>query len=352
MLAGAMVEVLRPGINVSPRVDNAGMTVFSSSLVLIFIYPQAFFPIAIASIALLLSRAIYKRKPIRQSLRWILWLGVPALPLIVYYTTVFLFNPVVAQVWVREHQAAAPSFPILLIGLGLPLIIALPGLIRGVRRFEPDGNQFMLLWLLSMLLLTYLTPVIQMNFALGLMLPIAYFGARASEDFWFNLIHRPWRYRLVVALIPIIAISHLYLLFLPVTAQYPQSSLLLHRNYALAFRWMYSQRPSDDIVVLTAPQVGTWLPAWTGTRVVYGYLSETLDGQEKLQAVQHWYSDERDCERLLNGEWSTQGDYQVSYVLYGPLERAINDGEETACLRLIMPTVSFGDLVVYRYVPR
>lgn len=351
ILASAFIEVLRPGIHNNPSVNNAGLIVFTFSLLLVILYPQSFFPIGIAFIALLLARSIRKRKPSGQALRWILWFAVPALPLIAYYSTVFMFNPVVAQVWIQEHQSPAPPLWMLFLGLGLPLIIALPGLARAVRRFEPDGNQFMLLWLLAMLLLTYFTPVIQMNFALGLMLPLAYFGARAAEDFWFKLINRPWRYRIIVALVPLIGISHVYALFLPVSTlrTNSDSSLLLDLDYARAFRWLLSQRPNPEVVVLTAPSVGAWLPAWTGTRVVYGSLLETLNAPLKFQAVLDWYraSEITECEALLNGVYSTSGSYQVGYVFYGPEEAALG---QTVCLDLLMPVASFDRVTLYRYI--
>jgi hypothetical protein len=354
ILASAMVEVLRPGVNSDPGANNEGLTMFVFSLLLTFLYPQGFFPIAIAFTALLLARAIRNRKSWEQTLRWLLWFGVPAMPLIVYYITVFLYNPVVAQVWLREHHAPAPPVLMLLIGLGLPLLIALPGLYRAVRRFEPDGNQFMLMWLLAMLLLVYLSPAIQMNFALGLMLPLAYFGARAAEDFWFGFVSRPWRLRLLVALLPIIGISHFYALFLPVSAlrdDRSQTALLLELDYARAFRWLLSRRPDENTVTLAAPSVGTWLPAWAGTRVVYGYLSETLEAPQKLRAVQAWYNiaDEQACDALLNGEYSAHGNYRVTYVFYGPREAALAAGKQTPCLNLLIPVVQFGSVTIYRY---
>lgn len=353
ILVSAMIEALRPGMTTNPGVDNAGVILFTFSLLLAFLYTQALLPVVIACVGILLARVLRRRDLMAVPLRWMLWLIVPALPLVAYYVTVFLYNPVVSQVWLQENLSPAPPVWMLLAGLGLPLIIAVPGIYRAIRRFEPDGNQFMLLWLLSMLLLVYLTPLIQMNFALGLMLPIAYFGARAMEDFWFNLIPRTWRYRLIVALLPIISISHFYVLFIPlvpIADESPNTSsgVLLERDYSAAVQWLRNRRPDRNQVALASPQVSLWLPAWTGIRVVYGHSSETLDAGVKRQAVENWYrtTDPAECERVLNGAYTAADRYRVTYVFYGPYESQLGSG---ACLDDLLQIATFGSVKVYFY---
>ncbi|MBC8099328.1 MAG: hypothetical protein H7Y11_07785 [Armatimonadetes bacterium] len=357
LLVSAMIEVLRPGYNVNPNVQNAGIRLFSYSLLFTLLYPQGLLPLMVAFVGLLLARSIRKRHLTQRTVRWMLWFGVPALPLLVYYASIFLYNPVVARVWIQVNQAPAPRFDQMLIGLGLPLLIALPGIWRAVRKFEPDGNQFMLLWLIALLLLTYLTPVIQMNFMLGIMLPIAYFGARALEDFWLAYLSRNWRYRVVVALIPLLGISHLYVLFLPVaslTDRDPRTNpgFTLELDYALALRWLAATRPPRqwDWTILAAPQVSVWVPAWTGMHVVYGYPAGALNAPAKRAAVERWYG-EADaasplCTAMLNGIYTAAGRYTIRYVLYGPRERALGAG---ACLDVLTPVAGFGSVQVYAY---
>jgi hypothetical protein len=293
-----------------------------------------------------------------HTLRWMLWFGVPALPLVAYYASIFIYNPVVAQLWILEYEVKAPSLLVLIVSLGLPLVIALPGLARAIRKFEPDGNQLMLLWLLTMVLLVYLAPVIHTQFAFGLMIPIAYFGARASEDFWYTYLNRVWRYRVLVALIPLIGMSHLYALFIPVSpisdaSPRTTSASLLPRDYREVFEWLGALRADRFAVVLAAPEVGVWLPAWTGLRAVYGFPTETLGANVKRSAIQNWYSatDLNECVALLNGAFSLSEPYRVKYVLYGPHERALQASptETSVCLSLLTPIASSGEVTVYLY---
>ena len=351
ILTSGFIWVLRPGNRENPSVTNSGLIIFMLGLLITLIYPQALVPLVIAFVGLLLMRALRGRGISTRELRWILWFLVPALPLLAYYVIVFVYNPLIADIWVQKNIASPPDLLALVIGLGLPLLIAVPGLWRAVRYFEPDGNQFMLVWLVVMLLLMYLSPIVQMNFAIGLMIPLAFFGARAIEDHWFKLIARPWRYRILFAIFPLMVVSHLYVLLTPVMQLdsgrlYEVSGVLLQRDYAFAFQGLERIADTDD-VVLAAPAVGTWLPAWSGLRVVYGSASETLDAGEKRQAINEWYQleDPEACERLLNGFYSREGSYRVRFIFYGPLERNIGD---TVCLDEMLPVFQFGDVTIYR----
>jgi hypothetical protein len=225
-------------------------------------------------------------------------------------------------------------------------------LVRAVRRFEQDGNQIMLLWLLATMLLIYFTPLIQIHFGIGLILALAYFGVRSAEDFWFRYIPRTWRYRTLVALLPILALSLLLVLLTPVyplmnASMRANSGYLLERDYNSLFQWL-RLRPTQNSVVLAAPEVGLWLPAWSGHQVVFGAEEQTLDGRVKRQAVEGWYRDGNgdQCGRLLTGAYSVSGRYAVRYVVYGPRERALG---EAPCIEQLAlePLSTFGEVELY-----
>jgi hypothetical protein len=69
--------------------------------------------------------------------------------------------------------------------------------------------------------------------------------------------------------------------------------------------------------------------------------------------VQRWYrgAGEAECRALLDGWYSITGAYRVSYVVYGPNERALqrDPNTPTPCLNLLIPIVEFGDVTLYRY---
>ena len=354
LLASVAVPIFRPGSTEAPSVDNGGALVFLSAFILVFVYPLALVPIVLTMLLILAVIRRNFKNNFSEKMRWLLWFIVPALPMMAYYMALGTYNTSVAKVWEQAMPQDVPSPLVFLLGFGLLLIIALPGLWRAVRRFEPDGDQFMLMWLVLMILLIYLPPGIGMQFAAGIMIPIVYFCTRSLEDFWFEYVPRRWRMRLGVAALPILAMTNLLLLTLPIrpmtTGDFARlGGLLLQRDYFEAFDWLERRTLATD-VVLTAPPVGLWAPAWTGARVVYGHPIETIDAAEKYSAVIKWYREDNRsaCRSLLDGAVNSGGVYRVRYVLIGPFERQLG---ETVCTALLTPLQQTGSVQIYRYDP-
>lgn len=356
VLVSAMIGVLRPGSEENPSVTNAGLVVFIFSLALSLFYLQAFIPLACTFVGLWLLRAWPRRQISGRELRWMLWFIVPALPLTAYFLIINTYNPVVQGIWAQQSAEPLPDLFRFAISLGLPLIIAAPGIYRAVRKFEPDGSQIMFIWLIAMLVMMVLLPGYRYGYGVGLMIPVAYFGARAFEDVWFKYIARTWRVRIFMLLVPLMVASHAIVLFAPVSSNTlntsrPDSPLFLARDYVVALRWLESQHniklPNPEIV-LASPMVSVWVPAWTGMQVIYGYPTGTLKPEEKYNAVVEWFTatDSDACAALLDGEFTETESYTVRFVIYGPVERALGD---TVCIERLLPTVSFGEVAIYRY---
>lgn len=347
LLASVIIPVLRPGITEVPSVDNGGIIAVLMSLLLSFVYPEAIIPLATALILCTLIQAYTKRRYPRHELRWALWVIVPSLPFAAYYLALFQGNDIMA-LWLQQRLDVPPSPFSLLIGLGLPLFIALPSLLRALRRLEPDGDRFMVFWLLSMLVWLYL-PVPMLQYAIvGLMLPIAYFAARSLEEYWFQFVRRQQRRRLYVIAVPILALSQLFVLFIPTSAiarGWSPNGALLRTEYVAALDWLADQTTFTD-VVLASPTVATWLPYATGARVVYGHPDETINPQVRRQQVLDWYAGEDDaaCEALSGLNLVREEAFPVTYVIYGSRERALGN---PLCLNEMTFLASFGDVEIY-----
>jgi len=354
LLSGAIISALKVGQMERPTVTNEGITVFLLGIFIAIAYPLALVPSMIAFFGLILAHMLTNRKVVRRDFWWMLWFAVPAAPILIYDLAAFVYNPATSAVWSQLNSVPPPPIEALLIGVLIPLVIALPGLWRAVRRFEPDGNQFMLGWLVMMVLLIYLTPVGRLNFGVGLMIPLAYFVTRGLEDFWLLAIqNRKLRYRIFAALLPVMAASHMVVTFAPLQGDNltAPSRYVLPVDYARVFRWL-GALPTPQVVVLTAPEVGVWLPAWSGMGVVYGSPLYTLEAESKARAAVAWYSatdaETFDCTALLNGRYSAFSPYTVRYVVVGPMERAYGGG---ACIARLREVVTFGEVSVYSYSP-
>lgn len=337
----AMFDSLRPDSDDMPSITNHGLGVIVFSLALGLIYPSALGPVGVAY-ALALARGM-RNASYQRNLTWFAWFVIPALLLPAYHMAVLLLNPLAMRVWEMETSAALPPLHLLVVALGLPLIIALPGIWRALRRLEQDGSVFMLVWMVSMVALAYLLPFVRGKFLFGLILPVAYFAVRAVGDFWLPQLRRRNLHFIAAAVaIPLMVGSQAVTLFAPLATA--QSRVSLPPNYLSAFNFLQS-RPQS--VVLASPDVSIWLPAWSGMQVVYASPTLTLDATTKAAEVAAWYSatNPAQCDALLNGAYSVHSRYRVRYVLYGPLERQLGD---SVCLDNLIEYARFGDVTLYR----
>jgi hypothetical protein len=333
LLCSMMILVFRPGSNDDPSIQNGGLVTGLLSFALALLFPQALLPFGAAVGLYIFAYWLQKRRMTMRELRWFLVVTAPALPIAAYYAAIVNYNPIVGE-WSRQNVTPAPSPLIFILGLGVPLLVALPGIFRAIRRFEADGDRFMLLWLLAMIVLIYLPTSIQRRFSAGMMIPIAYFATRSLEDFWFQYINRRWRYRLLVAAVPVMTMSYMLVLLANLNVT---PGPFLPRDYAVVFQWLKENSNSDD-VILASEKVSIWVPGWVGASVVYGHPFETLYADVKNQEVIAWYDGETtDCYALLD-------EYHIRYVIYGSQEQALG---ESACINDLNPVFRSGDVTVY-----
>lgn len=334
LLMALIIVMLRPGTK--PRAFGIASVpaAVGASVLLAMLYPQALVPIGLA-LAVHTGLLYVQRSPFAQdSVRLLFAIGLPALPFAAYYALTVRLNPAMA-IWNMQNVTPPPPLPILLLGFGLPLLLAIPALIRSVRRSEWDGDRLMLLWLLAMLVSVYLPTTTGRRFAVGMIIPIAWFATRAVEDVWLRYLARRIRPLVFVLIAVTIAISPLIMLFLPIASAlvgYPQAAvgIFLERDYTTSFAWMRDRlRPGE--VVLASPVVSTWIPGWTGARVIAGHPFETLNAEEKEAALTAWYAGRSPCDALVT-------EYPVRYVLVGPRERLLGDVPCTAGMSIVART--------------
>ncbi len=342
--AGVIVVVFRPGFRSDPTIHNGGLTLILSATGLGLVAPHGLVPFTGAVGLLMVIDWVRQRKVILYQFRWFMLLVLPALPIGGYYIAEIRYNPEVAA-WMQQNVNLAPMPWHFLAGFGLPLLLALPGIWRAIRRFEPDGDQFMLLWLVLMLVMVYFPTSAQRRFAIGMMLPVAYFTTRALMDFWLDDRAETYRNRFLAGVYGISAIGNGFLLVLWFVASVSTADprFYLDADYDAAFQWLNTE-VEHGTVVMASESVSLWLPGEAGMRVVYGHPFETLNADARKAEVAAWYGaadvDAAVCERVVR-------QHGVAYVLVGPIERERN-GDNPACAAGLEEVRQFGDVLVYR----
>ncbi len=349
LLATIYVSVFRIDFKEAPTVANGGLGIVVLTLVMAFVLPQAMIPFGVTLLVYLVVRGLRDRAlPVRET-QWVLLFALPAALMAAYYYAVVSYNPVMDAVWNGQVLAESASPLLVILAYGLILFIAIPGLLRAIRHFEEDGDQLMLIWLLVNFSLVFLPFNQQRRMMTGLIIPVTFFAVRSLEDYWLPRITSRWRPALQVLLFALVLPSNVLALGVPLFGLInPEAGLdqrlLVEHGYWDAMRWLATTGKPDD-VVLSAPNVGLWIPAWGEKRVVYGHPWETLDAETKKAQVEQWYQGQG-CEELLEM-------YHVRYVIVGPQELALGAGQPgaDACYADLgersARAVSFSDVTVY-----
>jgi hypothetical protein len=341
LLLAVLITALRPGAELDSSSDQPLPFAALTSFLLSVLYPQTLVPLGGALFVYVLIAILQTRTLNGRHIRWLLATGIPALPMLAYYVLVVQYNPAIT-IWNSQNITAAAPLHIVALGLGIPLLLALPGIWRALRRFELDGDRLVLLWLIFMLIAMYLPTNIQRRFAAGMMIPVAYFATRAIEDVWLQYVsrrRRPIVFTLVFSLMPI---SLLLVLFAPVLLINidPQraSGIILENDYREAFAYIRENSETTD-VILAAPDVSAWIPGYAGARVVYGHQFETLNASVREASVRAWYGEavSGNCDGLLTEE-------AVRYILIGPQELRLG---AAACATQLQEVARFGSVTVY-----
>jgi len=341
LCAGIVIQAFRPGFDEEPKIRNGGLTLFLCSAVLALVAPHALVPFT-AGLGLMMGiRWLRRRKASWQEFRWLMIIVLPAAPIALYYLAEVQYNPVVAA-WSFQNVTPTPVPWIYLLGFGVPLLVALPGIYRAVRQFEADGDQFMLLWLVAIFVLVYMPVGTQRRFSIGVMLPIVYFAVRTVDSYRGLLRRDRYRNRVLASLLAVSAMTYIFLMVLGFFSASNTGSerIYLHQDYLDALEWVAdSEGDTGNTVVLANPSVSLWIPGLEGMRVVYAHDYETINAEANRLAVEAWYDADNAsaavCEALPR-------QFDVAAML---VDEA--DGDVTACIRELTMQMQFGDVGVY-----
>lgn len=234
----------------------------------------------------------------------------------------------------------------LLVLLGLPFLLA-AATYRGWVPLRDQSDRWLLIkaWFVSVPLLVYLPVHFQIMLLTGYTVPVAALATRGLFDHILPWIAARWE-RLArwvpVTFLVLAALTNVYLFgwrFVELSRHdYP---FYLHRDEVAAMEWLEQETPPDE-VVLSSFVVGHFLPGLTGDRVFLGNAVMTLDFNRKRDLVAAFFGDGMDdAERM-----ALLRQYDVRYVFYGPVERALGsfDPEQAPFLE---PAYRAGEVSIY-----
>lgn len=261
--------------------------------------------------------------------------GASTLPILLYMHVVSQADPTLMG-WSKQNITPSPSPLGFLFSYGLLLVFLVPGVRLALRR-KSDWDILLLAWAATTVVLMYIPYSLQNRFSTGLHIPIAILAAQGLAE----TIRADWPRRLVVVFL---AATSVYLV-LNLLARAPVDVAVKHyklmyisKHELAAYDWLRANAPLNNIV-LGSPETGLLIPAYTGHKVLYGHLFETIDAAHRQALVQDFFSGKTDQAQVLR-------QYAVNYVLMGARERAF--GEVDAASLGLKKAFNSGDVDVYQ----
>lgn len=301
----------------APDIETLGLV--AATVLLATTSPFILLPIGIGFGAMLIWLMWQRRELPLRELAWGSVVLIFGLPFIIYgfVATSAQNNPIFAT-WMAQNATPSPTIWDYLIAFA-PLLLMAGIAIASLRRVFQSGDVFLLGWLVSGIILLYIPINLQRRFVMGLIVPLSIYAGRGL---WRVIAPKFGRRRgLAVALS--------FALFMPTTivaivaplvnglnlAESDGGLYFVNNSEIEAFQWL--GRHAHDSLVLASPNVGALLPVY-GVRVVYGHPYETVRADERAEEVLDFYWG-TDCSVLATEK--------VDYVLVGPRERALSDGD-------------------------
>jgi len=266
-----------------------------------------------------------------QKLLFLIFGSAPAL---LYQVWVTRSDPILAA-WNAQNVTVSPPFWELVIAYAPILLVALPGAYFTVRARE-ERVRVLLLWAGLGLLLLYFPWSLQRRFISGYMIPLAGLAAIGLDQLfsWKRIFGIAALSLIIILIIP----TNLMILLGGTQAiKMKEEKVYLTQDEYQGLMWL-ENNTANEAVVLASPEMGLFIPAYTGRRVYYGHPFETASAQRMEELVLNFFTGAEpgsDENAILDAD----------YLFYGSRERRLGEIDLNAGYKLVFEA---GDLRVYR----
>ncbi len=326
LMLGLFLLVLEARVFSLGRLAAAG----ALSLALAVVQPFAPFAVyAILGVVLLIGwrrDQVFPRWPFTTTL--IAGLVTAPLLLTIFFVTQ---NDPVLRVWSAQNQTPSPPPIDYVLGYGLLWVLAFFGA-RSAWRRRSVYDWLLILWIVLTLPMLYAPIPLQRRLALGLHIPIGILAAWGVTE----RVRARWPRRALIGVTLLTSVFLELTLFAGAAARDPHIFLTTHEYAAL--QWLEKNAPTEA-VVLSSPELGGFIPALAGQRVVYGHPYETVNAKTREQEVKDFFAGAIDRVELLR-------DDDVAYVIVGPRERQLGQIDPAALS--LEEVFAAGDVNIYR----
>lgn len=232
-----------------------------------------------------------------------------------YWATV---NDEVLRIWNLQNVTPTPPWWDLLLSLSPALVLSFLGVVSVLKAEQfLSTKRVVLVWLLCALALLCIPFSLQRRFIIGIFIPVAALAVIGLEDIFCR--YQRWKARLWLVVMTLSVVTNIILLVsIGGAVLTHNANIYLSKDEHEALQWIEANTLPRDIV-LCSPEMGLFIPAYTGRRVIYGHPFETIHAEEESGKVMEWY--QGDLGAKAAHQFVEQR--QVAYILCGTRERRI-----------------------------
>ena len=217
--------------------------------------------------------------------------------------------------WNAQNLTPSPSPIIFVISFFPALLFGIPGILS-LLQIKEEKHRVLLIWFLAGIILLYLPIGLQRRLMIGLMIPLAGLSALGLQ----YLAHGSFRRQLGLAgLLFLLAVpTNLVVLLAGIHGVLTHDSLFyLTSTESRGLSWLDEHTPNSALV-LAAPEMGLFIPAYSGQRVIYGHPFETRQAEKMERLVVRLFNGSADLEDLTYMD-------NIDYIFFGPREAQLGE---------------------------
>lgn len=282
------------------------------------------------------EKYLITQRALPQVYHWRLIISaVFGLPMLMYYLWVIYSDPIFSA-WNAQNLTPSPGIVDFIISFSPLIILALPTVFV-LSKQKLENNRVVVFWLVVGIALLYLPWSLQRRFIYGLYIPIAVVAVMGI----YRLVSDRNSLRWVGTVFIVLSLpTNIVVLFSAGPGIFSRNTtIFVRQDEEQAFQWLSKNTP-EDAVIIAAPETGLFIPARAGRRVIYGHPFETIDADKKRESLI----------RFFQGIPTTGGItplLQGDYLIYGPREKELGDGDLPAGLE---PVYENGSTRIYQVI--
>lgn len=258
-------------------------------------------------------------------------------PILLYQYFVINSHPVLS-LWNAQNLTPMPSIGDLILSLSPSFIFAIIGIISYFRRKEQPKSLLLIVWVIIGFSLLYLPLNLQRRLIVGYFIPVACMAIWGIK----SLLVSGKRQKLIwITFLALSLPTNILILFSGFYGISNHSvALYLYKSEAKAFEWLKTHS-GQDALILSAPETGLFIPAWTGRRVLYGHPFETANAEQERKIVLDILEQKTtfpEIQAFLKNE-------KVNYIFFGPREKKIGTMKNLDLFEVVYHS---GDTIIYK----